>query len=568
MVTIFRELSYPQPILFSHPWIAWTSPPPAGQSLSILIYCAIITLFLTIDSIIQDAYYFERIAFRAAWVSVTQVPLIFLLAGKINIAGFLLGASSYMDVNWMHRWVSRTLLVTVTIHGAFFIREWVRADFFSLELEMMPMVKYGLGMWGVLAWMNISSLLPLRRLCYEFFVLQHIVSNAVFLWLLHTHVPAYAAYNVWMAVAFVLLNRVSRFSVFLYRNVSFWKRDGGQPRRRPVGFSAELRDLAGETTMVTISKVGFSWKPGQHIFLSCPAIAPLESHPFTISNLPEEGHQNGLSRIELVIRARSGFTRRLLQRARSAHIRSRATTVFVSGPFGKLPAWNTCENLVLISASTGASFTLSILKAVLKDPCCVRNIRCIVLVRHAAHVEGYLPRLLAAASCTKASEVKLQINIAVTSKDTSAGAKNAATVELRTPSSSSSSNGVSNTLLKTQRQSTEKGDFGNGTIRTQSVTKSIAEEEATVGITDKEECSNCHTRRGNTMYYSFGRPNLGDSIRDTVETSTGETSIVVCGGRSLSSTVRNCVASLSDERAVHKGTGAQGIHLHVEGFGS
>jgi hypothetical protein len=34
----------------------------------------------------------------------------------------------------------------------------------------------------------------------------------------------------------------------------------------------------------------------------------------------------------------------------------------------------------------------------------------------------------------------------------------------------------------------------------------------------------------------------------------------------LVATVRNAVASLSDERAVHKGTGAQGIHLHVEEY--
>jgi hypothetical protein len=51
-----------------------------------------------------------------------------------------------------------------------------------------------------------------------------------------------------------------------------------------------------------------------------------------------------------------------------------------------------------------------------------------------------------------------------------------------------------------------------------------------------------------------------------VEATGGETSVVVCGGKSLVAKVRNCVAALSDERAVHKGTGAQGIHLHVEEY--
>ena len=62
------------------------------------------------------------------------------------------------------------------------------------------------------------------------------------------------------------------------------------------------------------------------------------------------------------------------------------------------------------------------------------------------------------------------------------------------------------------------------------------------------------------------RPDLAALIRDPVEMSYGETSVIVCGGLELTSRVRNIVASLSDERAVHKGTGAQGIHLHVEEY--
>jgi len=34
----------------------------------------------------------------------------------------------------------------------------------------------------------------------------------------------------------------------------------------------------------------------------------------------------------------------------------------------------------------------------------------------------------------------------------------------------------------------------------------------------------------------------------------------------MNATVRTAAARISDERAVHKGTGAQGIYVHVEGF--
>lgn len=70
--------------------------------------------------------------------------------------------------------------------------EWVRADFVKLELEMMPMFKYGIGAWSILVWTFIASLPPLRSMAYEIFVLQHMAAAAVFLWLLWVHVPSYA----------------------------------------------------------------------------------------------------------------------------------------------------------------------------------------------------------------------------------------------------------------------------------------------------------------------------------------------------------------------------------------
>ena len=503
-------------------------------------------------------------------MSVTQVPLVFLLAGKVNIAGFFLG-SSYVNVNWLHRWVSRTLLVTVTVHGGFFIREWVRADFFRMELEMMPMVKYGLGLWGVLVWTALSSLVPIRRLGYEFFVLQHIVSAGIFLWLLHAHVPAYASYNIWVAVAFVLLGRVSRFFVLLYQNFSVRSMILGIPHPlagKRVGHSAEMQALAGDITLMTIRGVGFSWKAGQHVLLWYPTLGPLESHPFTISNISEEERETGSSRVELIIRARSGLTRRLYQRVVSSGATSPTATVFLTGPFGNLPAWNTYETLVLISASTGASFTLPILETVLNDPCCVRRIDCLLLVRHRSHIDGYLSRLLAAASHPRSSEVSLQIKIAVTGKQENPICEDDASMELASLADSSSSEAPSKTLLKPQGTTTERSSSSSHRVIVEPKKDySIGSEEDNIGVAINRGSCGSHTEKAGCLHYTLGRPSLASTIREPVEISAGETSVVVCGGKSLTSTVRNCVASLSDERAIHKGTGAQGIHLHVEEFG-
>ena len=563
-LAISREIAYPQVVRFNQPGWACLSPPPLGRSLVILTYCTIITLFLTIGSIVHDAYYWERVGFRAAWVSVTQVPLIFLLAGKVNIASFFLG-SSYIDVNWLHRWVSRTLFVTVTIHGSFFLSEWVRADFVHIELEMMPMVKYGLGLWAVLAWTTISSLIPLRRLCYEFFVLQHIVSAGVFLWLLHVHVPAYASYNVWMAVAFALSGRVYRFCILLRQNVAFRKRTFALIAGKRLGHIAEMQALAGEITVLTVYDVGFAWKAGQHVLLWCPTLGLLESHPFTIANVPSHNRGNGLNKVQLIIRARSGFTRKLLRRATS----STTVTAFLTGPFGNLPTWNTYETLVLISASTGASFTLPILETVLNDPCCVRKIDCLFLVKHTSHIDGYLSRLQAAAANSRSSEISLHIIVAVTGKQVDSNRGDDAALEQGSLSTSSSFDAPAKTLMQCHSTTSERSSSSFDKVAAGSeLENSTEKEEHNIGIRADEGHHDRCTEKDSSLQYALGRPSLADFVREPVEASAGETSVIVCGGKSLTSTVRNCVATLSDERAVHKGTGAQGIHLHVEEFGS
>jgi hypothetical protein len=47
----------------------------------------------------------------------------------------------------------------------------------------------------------------------------------------------------------------------------------------------------------------------------------------------------------------------------------------------------------------------------------------------------------------------------------------------------------------------------------------------------------------------------------------GETGILACGGSRFTADLRNYVARTSDERAVHKGTGAQGLYLFCETYG-
>lgn len=67
-------------------------------------------------------------------------------------------------------------------------------------------------------------------------------------------------------------------------------------------------------------------------------------------------------------------------------------------------------------------------------------------------------------------------------------------------------------------------------------------------------------RKGKLVCASMlsGRPDFHGVFWDLFDQAEGETGIAVCGPRGLSTTVRSAVTRVSDQRAVHEGTGAQG----------
>jgi len=525
------------------------TPPPLGRVIVLLIYWAVIIYMMTANAIIGDAFFWERIGYRNAWVSVMQIPLMYLLASKCNILGFIAG-TSHERLNWLHRWVARTIFVTATVHGWHFWTEWVLADFVDYQLKMMPMIKYGLAAWGVLLWSLVSSFAPLRWMSYEFFVIQHITSAVVFLWLVYEHVPPAAQYNVWFAIAAICSDRVCRTALLVWQNVKLRPEKGCNGGQK-IGHQAQVRAVGDSVTVVTIKDVHFKWRAGQHLYLWVPSIGPLEAHPYTIAcahQLPETCICNS---IQLVLRKHKGFSRRIHDigaKAQSAG-KKHTMTVFVSGPYGMPPRWDIYETIVLISASTGASFTLPILESILRTEKtnCTKRIDFLLTAGQGEEIDFYVKRLHELIAKAKDVGIELLVHIAVT----------------RHASPPSSSHGANIQTIDSGPAASSGSDTGGG-VAEKTVGGSAVDVERSAASTPRKRLSNASI--DSHVHTASVRPDIEAFIRAPVEASGGETSVVVCGGPSLVSRVRNCVASLSDERAVHKGTGAQGIELYVEEY--
>ncbi|MCJ1310949.1 hypothetical protein MMC25_004618 [Agyrium rufum] len=593
ITAICREMSYGQPLTFTGRFSKYFSPPSTGRILILSAYWIVLLSFLWTNVILKPndplyGYKWEKVGFRAAWISVTQVPFIVLLSCKLNPISILTGIS-YERLNWFHRWAARTLFFTIIVHWSFFFREWYIANFVQLEIGMMPMVKFGFGTWAVLGWTIITSWGYFRGMSYEIFVLQHLTAAGIFLWLLYSHVPVYAQYNVWMAIGFVVFDQVGRLSLNIIRNVN---RSSGKGMMPNLGYRAHVEALPGSFTKVTINDVKFKWKAGQHVYISIPRCGFMEAHPFTVASVPDSLPSQDPQNLSLIIKSHGGFTKKL--HARASQPEKQPLRAFVSGPWGYPPNLASYETLILIAASTGATFTVPILSEIaLSTENCVRNVVFCWVCRDASQITWFQREISAAAQALEARGVSVTIKIVITACDPClCNSKHAEPEQTALLASDNQSEGeIEKGVVKTHVSAKSISSQSHSSSSDSSATSSSSISEkhgvsATISPSEMESqtpkppesglanptpksCSFClcsFKRRRGVSFTTGSRPTLDGVIRPAVENALGETAVVACGGRELMADVRNYVVRLSDERAVHKGTGAQGIMLFTEMF--
>lgn len=432
------------------------------------------------------------------------------------------------------------MLISATCHGFHFWTEWVRADFVAYELSIMPMVKYGLGAWAVLLWSVVVGFVPIRRLAYEVWLLQHIASAVIMLWLLYKHIPSNARYMLWMSISFLVFDRAARWANLLWQNTRLRPNSSKCNNGRRFGYKISVKAIGDTVTLLNINDVHFKWRAGQHIYLWIPRLGPLEAHPYTISCAHAVQDECCSNSIQLIVRVHEGFSKRLHEYA--ANHSETMLRGFVSGPYGAPPVWDAFETLVLIGASTGASFTVPVLESVARkhlEETCVRKIEVALIAKTREETEYYVHRAKRAARAASDNGIEVRLHVAVTSGSEVETSASLLENEYSPSRRSTSEKPTGNTDDNAEDVADRVGSDGNESLRQDSI----------------------------HMPHEYSeRPDIEQLIRQPVEAAWGETAVVVCGGQEIVARTRNCVSRLSDERAVHKGTGAQGIYMHVEEY--
>lgn len=515
ITAVMRESSYLQytPLAVAR----FIRLPPFGPIILVLCYFGWILGLEFTNADYAGAQHNQALGIRAGWLAVSQFPLLALTASKTNIIGYLTG-SSYERLNVYHRWVARGLLMLATMHFVFQSVGWDEYGLLTLEWDTDTCPPTGIAAYAIVLWMNLTTLAPFRNTSYQIFVIQHIITFLGLIVAVMMHLPSTALYSriyVWITIGLYLFDRSCRTVWYLWTNITF------------ASARLEALDDAAVKVRLTARQIK-RWTPGSHVRLRFLKLGVWHSHPATIVSHPSS-HNGDLV---FILRTRGWFTKKLSKETAGLNQSSTspgATSlkVLVSGPYrsahNDFLAYDTA---VLIAGGTGIAFTTSILldlaarvEANPKVP--LHTVNFVWIVRHKCWVRWTANELQTAGKTLHDAGIDVKIQICVTSQRGSEDAM-----------IDSSSNSVS----ASPAESPMRSDL-------------------------KEQPAHCSPIPMFT--YSCGRPDLHGLLSQTIQRADGETAVGVCGSIGLTTCVRSAVVRISDDRAVHKGTGAQGIYLHV-----
>lgn len=599
----------------------WTTPTIGKTFLVTANLVAVVVLCLyRLD--LSDYYSFETIGYRTGYIAVCQLPLIFLLSSKRNIVAALIG-SSYERINYLHRWASRALFLSATIHMGYWFASWGRYDYIGTKVRTDPIAKKGVVAWSILLWIMISSATPIRGWRYEIFVVQHIISMLAFTVVVYLHIPQEVKAYVWVSIGLFVLDRVLRVAWNLYHNISLRRRAGG--KRRLLGHDAYLEQIATGVVKVTIPTPSMNWRPGQHVFLSCHGLAPLQAHPFTIASLPSDGQ------MEFYIGLKAGVTRKLYRHAEKPGLPTTAhslqgvkTAVTIDGPYGRIRPLAQFDTVVLFAGSTGATFTVPLVRDIVEQyssattigasierRVVTRRVKLIWVVKSSDHLACFSKQLSKVIEDVKdiSTDFVVDTSVYVTCDDTFTREQQSIVEGLQDVDPNSSEDDTDTSSMQLLKSEFKTADEKQATATLQEITPKQScgpngsccctadIDESSEADMDRPVCNcNCGpaepsdssagcssgsktlgegsphlAKRQPLMHPAIkvfsGRPVPRKILRTVLEDAHGESAVVACGPRGLTESVRAAVVGVSDERAVHKGTGAQGVWLHTEAFG-
>ena len=390
---------------------------------------------------------------------------------------------------------------------------------------------------------------------------------------------------LYLGIGFFVLDRLIRFSRSVFNN------------RKPG--RATLTRLPGNVTKIAVRSPTIKrWKPGQHVFLSIPRFGVCQSHPATIASVPSS-HNNELV---FFLRAHKGFTKRVLSNATSSSTESllgktefdipnteiQKFVALIDGPYGaSYSDFAAFDTTVLIAGSTGVTFTLPILLDIAhrvssKNRLPVRRLVFIWMIKSTDWAIWIIDELQKAVQSLQGVGVEVEAKIFVTcdpsfTEQSEDVRKCGCDCDVRVgPCCCETSLQDDSEITPRPNEPTatvEATDIKSGTSvlmneKNDSITSApLQKPVVSSGVVSKTIAKSANPLKDRLFQFATlqsGRPDFKTLLWEQLDQAQGETGVAVCGPAGLSTTIRNTVARVSDQRGAAKGTGAGGAYLHSE----
>ncbi|SNX82043.1 related to ferric reductase [Melanopsichium pennsylvanicum] len=353
------------------------------------------------------------LALRSGMMALGLMPFIYTLGSKVNFISLLTGVS-HEKLQVYHQWLARFMLFLATIHVIPFIHQpladhgvaGLRKQFFSDSIYTTGVIAY-----ACLFVLSFASTSGIRERCYELFLLIHVPVAILFLGYMFVHCQALLTSwrYLWATAALYMLSVFLRFALQLQHS-GFLSMSKCRIEALPNG----LTKMTVESTM--------RWRPGQHVFVRFPGLAPLSAHPFTIVSMPSPDNQQLVSTVVLMAKARKGLTKRLhdqafkVQTQQVARVRSGLTlSAILDGPYGQDAGVSSYTRVLLLAGGSGITFVLASLLELSwrwqRNAAATRAVHLIWSMRDVQALEWIRQHLVAIAALAPLDALKVSIFI-------------------------------------------------------------------------------------------------------------------------------------------------------------
>ncbi|KAL0958841.1 hypothetical protein HGRIS_014159 [Hohenbuehelia grisea] len=364
-----------------------------GQGLLLVMYFAII-LYSTLykSSPFQDPA-------RAGFVAMSQLPVVFALATKNNVAGTLVGLG-YEKLNFFHRFVGKILVVATNVHSIGYIYKWSAEGRFTQNIKI-PMVAWGLVGLVCVDVLYVFSTPIWRQRAYSVFMTSHFVGFGLLLPACWFHKPTMVPY-ILVSCGIYALDRFMRIV-----------------KTRII--TATVRPLPElGVARVEIPHLNAGWRAGQHVRLRVLSgtgmgwLRMFESHPFTIASV-SGGHEG----LVLLCKKTGDWTNRLFELAKVGGYSERGiqrdVLVTVEGPYGGPghAMFTSFSAAVFVVGGSGITFALSAIQELIQrdreSTSRIKAIELIWAVQDPISIKPLLPLFTSLIEASERAPLKISI---------------------------------------------------------------------------------------------------------------------------------------------------------------